>query len=459
MDIIKGFLINLKRRHDRLNIFNEKIINDINTEIEVVEAIDGRKLNYDDNDFLKRINPWNLVNNKPKSFGVIGCCLSHLELYKKMSSKETDIYLVFEDDVTWNNIENKNLTNILSLNFPDNWGIIYLNNKYYTKEQNNITLNIVGFNESISFTTESYLIKGSCAKELFAYNYNNIGAIDAHMQQYFSQSKYKQYTINIPLFKQDLSLNTDIQRGDYRPIYEKCMTFVINLKKRKDRLHTFSVRYPDIPFFDLHTKIAVDAYGKAYLKSKSYSILTQNGNNNIFSKLRDGEIGCLLSHYEIWKYMITVGVPFCCIYEDDAQFSNNYTERLHKILLELPEDFNILYLGGRFESDFYSKNIENVTKNIVQHQQIMYKDGRVLNGIDLDRTTHAYIISIQCARTLCRALENSSNDDQLNYHILRYDNSQLDHFMLRTLMKSNIPIFNSQPLINWSPLMGDSDIR
>ena len=84
MEIKKTFFINLKRRCDRLLYFNKNILNklDINSNFEVIDAVDGRNIQYTD-EMLSKINPWNIVNKKPKSFGVIGCCLSHLNIYKK----------------------------------------------------------------------------------------------------------------------------------------------------------------------------------------------------------------------------------------------------------------------------------------------------------------------------------------------------------------------------------------
>lgn len=438
MHIKNIYLINLKRRQDRLEFFKKNILNRLNiSNINVIEAVDGRSITYDEK-MLKRINPWNIVNNKPKSYGVIGCCMSHLKIYENLEYSDDHVYLIFEDDVTFSRLINNPLEYLENLNIPDDWGILYLNNRY-SHENNN---ELMKFEESVSLTTESYLIKGSCAKELLEYNINNIGAIDAHMQQYFSNSKFKQYALYNPLFKQNLSLNTDIQKLDYKPIFEKCFGFVINLKRRPDRLKLFWSKYIKNDFVDLRVKNAVD--GKNDLtKTKSYSIFK---NKNI--RLKPGEIGCLLSHYEIWSYMIRIGLPFCIIYEDDVQFCSHYNQRLYTLLKELVNDFHILYLGGRFKPEFRTNYLEKVTNNIYKHPCDSILNNYVRNGSDLDRTTHAYVISLQCARLLCNELET------------KYDCcTQLDHFMLRFILKNNYIVHNSQPLIAWSPMNSDSDIR
>ena len=84
MQISTSFLITLKRRKDRLLYFNNNVKNKlkipVEIPVEIIEAVDGRTLKYD-KELLSRINSWNIVNGKPKRYGVIGCCLSHLKSY------------------------------------------------------------------------------------------------------------------------------------------------------------------------------------------------------------------------------------------------------------------------------------------------------------------------------------------------------------------------------------------
>ena len=96
-----GFVINLDRRENRLKNFM-LTINKTNINIKRYSAIDG--LNIDISDELKkRINPWNLdkknISNENMLRGILGCCLSHLNLWKIISEMKDEYIFVFKDDL------------------------------------------------------------------------------------------------------------------------------------------------------------------------------------------------------------------------------------------------------------------------------------------------------------------------------------------------------------------------
>lgn len=232
------------------------------------------------------------------------------------------------------------------------------------------------------------------------------------------------------------SLNPDNYKN--KPIYEKCCSFVINLERRPDRLKHFLKKYVNNDFIDLYLKKAVEGE-KPNCEAR-------------LRRLRSGEYGCFLSHYEIWKYVKNNSIPYCCIYEDDVNFSKDYNTKLYQLLKELPDDFNILYLGGRFICNYKSKRVSKVTQNIFKHAYSADYKNRCWPGSDLDRTTHAYIISLKCATFLCEQICEENPIISMN--------KAVDHFLIDVLYKKNkLDILNSQPLIAWSPRKGDSDIR
>jgi len=86
-------VVNLKRRPDRRKVM-EELFKEF--EYEIVEAIDGKELKptqelkdlFNGNDFGSRV-------------GVIGCALSHYNLWNKLlSDNNNEYYVIFEDDIT-----------------------------------------------------------------------------------------------------------------------------------------------------------------------------------------------------------------------------------------------------------------------------------------------------------------------------------------------------------------------
>ena len=64
-----------------------------------------------------------------------------------------------------------------------------------------------------------------------------------------------------------------------------------------------------------------------------------------------------------------------------------------------------------------------------------------------ERTTHAYIISLDVAKLFIQTFY--ANQDQ----------EAVDYFMVCTLKQNGIPMYHTVPLLCHSPMVSDSDIR
>lgn len=188
---MKGYVINLKKRIDRLERFQNNVGNalpDVN--IEVVEAVDGSLLDLQDVNLRKDVNKKSLTLQEKLLRGVIGCCLSHLKCYELIGNNDDKYAIIFEDDCSFKNETQKNTANdfIKQLLIPEKFGIIFLN-KWHSNRIKRVNIDydlITG-----SPTTESYIISKEYAKILYDENIHNIGAIDAHMSQCIP--KYPEY--------------------------------------------------------------------------------------------------------------------------------------------------------------------------------------------------------------------------------------------------------------------------
>ncbi len=211
---MKGYLINLEKRSDRLeNFVNsvQKFLPDI--QIEKVNAVDGSILDLNNKDLKKNVNPWNFKNLGEKTLrGVIGCCLSHLDCYKKIIEGNDKYVIIFEDDCAFiKNMEINSNNFLKKLPIPEKFGIIWLNdwgnsidNKFINEHYNLVS--------SGAKTTEAYIISKEFAKILYDENINNIGAIDAHISQVYSRHpEYPCFNIKTNIFTQYDRRDSDIR--------------------------------------------------------------------------------------------------------------------------------------------------------------------------------------------------------------------------------------------------------
>ena len=85
-------VINLKRRTDRRENMKRELKN---TRYDFKDAVDGRLIHSDDPRLLSFIG--NDFNSNP---GVIGCAISHIELWQElMTDTSTEYYIIMEDDI------------------------------------------------------------------------------------------------------------------------------------------------------------------------------------------------------------------------------------------------------------------------------------------------------------------------------------------------------------------------
>ena len=121
---MKIIVINLKKSKDRLSLFSQNL-KKLNIPFERFNAIYGKELDYstiyDNTTFMAR----NLLCNH----GIIGCALSHFEVWKQFKQSGDDFILICEDDIQFteelkkiikdnliNRIYNRTFFDIISLN-------------------------------------------------------------------------------------------------------------------------------------------------------------------------------------------------------------------------------------------------------------------------------------------------------------------------------------------------------
>jgi GR25 family glycosyltransferase involved in LPS biosynthesis len=130
MKIDKVYLINLKKREDRL-IKIDKLFKDLGgifKDYERIEAIDGNTISVKENNdlsFKTKIifdDPSRIIDIQVK--GTIGCYLSHLKIWEDAQKNNYDNIIIFEDDVS----TELTLSEIMEYinNIPNDYDLAYM---------------------------------------------------------------------------------------------------------------------------------------------------------------------------------------------------------------------------------------------------------------------------------------------------------------------------------------------
>lgn len=154
-------------------------------------------------------------------------------------------------------------------------------------------------------------------------------------------------------------------------------TVFINRASRTDRAENMNTRLKDV--------------GMKAIKIKAIESEPLEGVDESESTLTQGMSGCFKSHVRIWRNILEdEKLKHVLILEDDAVFSDNFKEVLDKALSELPDDFDILYLGASDDNGPY---------------RLKTDDFDVVCPSDHQWRTHAYIVN---RKVLPKLLEKAS---------------------------------------------------
>lgn len=174
--------------------------------------------------------------------------------------------------------------------------------------------------------------------------------------------------------------------------------YMINLKRKKDiainsleKLHKLNTNYNIFKKTQIFEAVdgqlldKNDVNNKLTLKAK-YTLKNPSSYDDIRSY---GEIGCYLSHTDIWKEIVNNNYSNCIIFEDDVIPSVDY-ETIIKYLENIPNDFDIAYLG------WWSRNEMNLDKINNNWSYIDFNSKKKENVLGL----YSYIISFNGAKKL-----------------------------------------------------------
>jgi len=162
---------------------------------------------------------------------------------------------------------------------------------------------------------------------------------------------------------------------------DKLELYLINLEERKDRFEITNNLLNNYNFMNIIRYPAV--IGKNVSKEELVKIVEPSALRSILDNYRTkhyelsyGAVGCYLSHVNLWKKLEFNNLDYIIIFEDDA-FPNFNFSYLQKIIINyLPNDWDILLLGGKYNRCKYINDyVRKIYSFYETHAYIINKKG------------------------------------------------------------------------------------
>ena len=115
----------------------------------------------------------------------------------------------------------------------------------------------------------------------------------------------------------------------------------------------------------------------------------------LFNNVKEPMISLINKHFYVYK-LIAEKYENGLIFEDDVILENNFKEKLNKYILELPKDYDMLFIGN-------GCNLHIEKDKLIPDKYIYHKClyPTYWGGDGASRCTDSYLISKKCAIKLC----------------------------------------------------------
>lgn len=212
--------------------------------------------------------------------------------------------------------------------------------------------------------------------------------------------------------------------------------FMINLERRTDRrermlraLHDQEIDCKVIPAVDGKAMNISDVHAMGIHMLPGYSDPYHG------RPLTKGELGCFLSHYNIWKEIVERGLEISLVIEDDLRFEVFFKRRLMNLMTEVEDerlDWDLIYIGRkRMQVDHPEKAVPNI-HNLVE--------------ADYSYWTLGYMISLQGAEKLLNAEPLKKILPVDEFLPIMYDKHPVSDYM-EQFETRDLKAFSAEPLL------------
>jgi GR25 family glycosyltransferase involved in LPS biosynthesis len=186
-------------------------------------------------------------------------------------------------------------------------------------------------------------------------------------------------------------------------------TFLINLKKREDRLNEFitQVNHYNLGNFEIFE--AVDG-----------SLIENNYNN-----LNNGEVGIIHSTINILEKSIENDYETILIIEDDCSFNDNIYN-IDEYIKLLPDDWDFVYFGGNHNTHFGVTDFTRINEKVI----------RVFNTY----SAHCVLIHKKMFKVLIEELSKFKRQSDVVYQTLQH---KYNFYSFSPLIATQTPGFSN----------------
>lgn len=273
---------------------------------------------------------------------------------------------------------------------------------------------------------------------------NNISeAIDKIKLLDTDDAKYSEF-LNKPIFTENAinNINNTYQTLEKMIINKnKLHIFVCHYTKLVDRkkhidLQLSKLQNVVVHFIDDYDKeqINSDIHNQYFLDSKEewdnrWKFYVDYKNDKHMRTLKDSEKSLFLKHYTSLKKIIELNIDYGLVIEDDAVFSNDFTNNLKEIINTLPNDWDVYY--------------PNSTKNMYGRKNAEYNKYVSKRNHPSGAITISYLMHKSCCEKIIQEIEK-------NKGVLPID---FEYNWLFYKLNLNIYHNNSKPLVTCGNFM------
>ena len=217
-------------------------------------------------------------------------------------------------------------------------------------------------------------------------------------------------------------------------------TFVINLDHRPDRWQKIQNDFKD-------TGLKLEKWNAIYGKNLDETTIQEVTTDYCNNFCTYGIIGCWLSHYTLWQYIVKNNLDNVLILEDDAIPLPDFNNKLNETII--PTNYDLVYIG------YF--NIFDCTAPLESMKQ---DKNAFINGVPSDNLIiprrpiglHGYLISNKGAQILtnCPKLKKITHgiDLALSDYIYADDNIEFNMYALKEPQITQITDTNNSDLVN-----------